>query len=414
MHRYFLFTILASILNLGILSSVVWAQFSPSENYEDAVPAVLNELGTAVQDIENAEEINAWADTTEASLPELLDELTTSLMTYSDQSFDDNTLSDLTLLSDKWNTIVQAYPDLEGVAVLVTPIIDQVIDSLPTVRNPRPNDSPFQNFFEFYRTLEIQNPWGVSAFFQIEPLAPTQTVLSYLENVRRQTVEGVQSTFVFKRETVVTVNNEVVFHELILDNELVQHFKKMVNVTMVHDILAQIQQDGIDPALVAAIQALVDLIDFHLAEAQNGGLTVPNGNIYTLAEVPATTQFVESLFASEQVQGVTQQLKNVLPLVSGGTSSVPVMKQAYQETVEVVPIADSVLAAESNQPTASKRVEYKSVVLDQYDKSGNNITSIWLTAIFFPLFLGIIFQFVKFALTPTVSLMKRRPDVYIR
>lgn len=414
MRRLLLSTILATFLSICLLSTCTWAQFSPSENYQDAVPALLDELGTAVQDIDNADEINAWADDSEASLPELLDELATSLMNYSDQSFDDNTLSDLTLLSDKWNTIVQAYPDLEGVAVLVTPIIDQVIDSLPAVRNPRPNDSPFQNFFEFYRTLEIQNPWGVSAFFQLEPLAPTQTVLSYLENVRRQTVEGFESTYVFKRETVVTVNNEVVFHELILDNELVQHFKKMVNVTMVHDILDQIQQDGIDPALVAAIQALVDLIDFHLAEAQNSGLTVPSGNIYTLTQVPATTQFVENLFASEQVQGVTQQIKNALPLVTGGARVGTLAKQAYQETVQVVPLAESTLAPESARSTAAKPREYKSVVLDQYDKSGNNITSIWLTAIFFPLFLGIIFQFVKFALTPTVSLMKRRPDVYIR
>ncbi len=420
----FSLTIICCVMSIPLAH----AQFDSSTHYEDAVPAILDELTTSVENVSNLNDIGAWAEQTQTRLPELLDELIAAITQYSNQPLDDNSLTQLTILSEKWNTVVAEYPDLAGVAVLVEPILDQALAGLPAVRGHRAGDTPFQSFFEFYRAMEIRNPWGVSAFFQLEPLPNITRLLTLVESARTQTFKGVEETFVYSSETTVTVNNEVVFHQLIIDNEVVKLFQKTVDVTLVHEILRQIQQDGLDPSLVAAIQSLVDLIDFHLMEAQNNGLVIASAAVPAPAPAnaavnvpqPAVTQFLEDLFSSAHFAHLSELMHPFIESVPAETHGVPTeaqAKRAYRETVQVVPVESLKHKAEQPakpEPVVKTKTVETSALLDDYNKSSDRIGSLWLSIIFFPLFIGILIQFIKMALSPTVSLLKRRPDVYIR
>lgn len=246
--------------------------FSPDVPYQEAVPAFLNAVTRAVEDVENKDDIARWADDTKSRLPEFLDDLIGVSSDFSHQplgQFDSHTLD---AFLSKWQTVITDCPECQALAPLVEPLVTTLFEDIPRLRRTRAGDVPFQNLSELFGQLRNMNPWGMGPLFQIEPPPSGVAALKVAELSREQVQEGIKEIFVIRRRTLQIINNQIAFEEWI-DDDAVRFTSFLFQAhTMIHETLTQLQENGGDPEVIAMLEDLVALINEDLQLSYEAGL----------------------------------------------------------------------------------------------------------------------------------------------
>ena len=255
--------------------------FTKDIPYEQAVPALLEAVSQEVRAVKDDQELAAigqWEIQTRARIQEFLDDLIQVSIDMENLP-PDEVSARYEAVADKWIGIIYTFPDIAEVLPGVEPLVEQLFSGLPQLRvHRRGRDAPLQNLFEWYFAMEVDNPWGTAAFYQLLPIEPVfrEFLFSELANVR--TIEGHETIKIIRRETIVRKNGTLIFYELIRDDQVVQNFAVAKDPTLIHEILRMALQDNVDPFLIDVLQRYVELIDDELARARDQG--VLDGDVY--------------------------------------------------------------------------------------------------------------------------------------
>lgn len=248
--------------------------FTKDIPYQQAVPAFIEAVSQEVQPVKDEQELAAigqWEEQTRFRIQEFLDDLIQASMDVETLP-PDEVSARYEDVADKWLGVIYSFPDIYEVLPGVQPLVEQLFSGLPQLRSHRwGRDVPLQNLYEWYLAMEVQNPWGTAAYYQLLPLEPVfrEFLLSEIANVR--TLEGIETVKIIHRETIVRKNGTLIFYELIQNDQVIQNFAVEKDPTLIHELLRLALQDNADPLLVDVLKKYVELIDDALAQARDQG-----------------------------------------------------------------------------------------------------------------------------------------------
>ncbi|HOY10450.1 MAG TPA: hypothetical protein PLB05_10315 [Candidatus Omnitrophota bacterium] len=180
--------------------------FTKDIPYQQAVPAFIEAVSQEVQLVKDEQELAAigqWEEQTRSRIQEFLDDLIQASMDVETLP-PDEVSARYEDVADKWLGVIYSFPDIYEVLPGVQPLVEQLFSGLPQLRSHRwGRDAPLQNLYEWYLAMEVQNPWGTAAYYQLLPLEPVfrEFLLSEIANVR--TLEGIETVKIIHRETIV-------------------------------------------------------------------------------------------------------------------------------------------------------------------------------------------------------------------
>ena len=273
--------VLFVVLSAGLVSVPRCAAdpFTKDVPYDQAVPAFLESVTQEVRAVKDDQELAAigqWESQTRGRIQEFLDDLI-RVSIDTEHLSPEEVIAEYQAVEDKWTNVIYTFPDIDEVLPGVRPLVEQLFSGLPRLREHRSGqDVPLQNLYEWYVAMEVENPWGTAAYYQLLPVEPVlrEFIFSEIANVR--TVEGVESIRIIRRETIVRKNGTLIFYELIQDDQVVQNFAVAKDPTLIHELLRLALQDNADPFLVDVLQRYVELIDDELARARDQGVLDPD------------------------------------------------------------------------------------------------------------------------------------------
>lgn len=239
--------------------------------YFDAVPAFLDAVGDAVQDVENKEEIVEWAENLSAHLPGFLDDMVALSGELAAQQWGEYSFEPAEEFVEKWKGIIDTCPNCEDAISLVIPLIEDLFMNLPELREPRKGDVPLQNFYEFFGEMEAFNPWGIGGYFRIVPLKNSIKVLNIKESMKQTRHNGVEEKFIVDRITRKKVGYKVVFLEHIENDEVKEISFTIDAVTMLHEAIEEMKIHYENQLFIDFWEEIVAVVDDKLQSAVEGG-----------------------------------------------------------------------------------------------------------------------------------------------
>lgn len=273
--------VLSLLLTFAASPVLAAGPFDKDTHYQFAVPNFIDAIknGTlSAKDPSELDEIYAWAQDAEARLPEFLDDLLVIAQQLEAQGTPEFIFEKYSAFADKWNTISQTYPGLNELDPILSPIIDQLFAGMPTLQGPS-SDNPMSGFADLYRALDTENPWFLRRLFRLEPVHSRKS-LTVQEIIEEEKIAGVRKKSIVFRETLARVNDFVVFFERIINDQSNQFFVEFRDPTIIHEIIPLMIEDDQDPAVIAALEDMADLIDVHLQNAVNNGVLDPCSHGY--------------------------------------------------------------------------------------------------------------------------------------
>lgn len=279
-HRHFwVFILVGFLFFAGVAPAMVdvkaaEAAFTQDVPYQDAVPGFLEAISDAVRDVKDdgeLEEIARWEEETRGRLPEFLGDLIDIAQQLEENSGEEFVVERYEAFAAKWQGIVDAYPGLSELEAVLSPLLEQLLAGLPALP-PARGQNPVQNLLDVYRQMEQLNPWGTGLFWGILPLEHAVTETNISERVREEIARGYRTVTVIHRNVVVTLNGVVVFSELIQDGNSVNKTVVFRDLSVLHEVLGQMVQNGEDPAVIDIVEELVELADLNIESALDNGI----------------------------------------------------------------------------------------------------------------------------------------------
>jgi hypothetical protein len=249
--------------------------FTKDIPYDQAVPAFLEAVTLEVQAVKDEQELAAigqWEEQTRSRIQEFLDDLIQVSIDIENLP-PDEVSARYEDVADKWLGVIYTFPDIGEVLPGIQPLVEQLFSGLPQIRAHRwGQDAPLQNLYEWYFAMEVENPWGTAAYYQLLPIEPIlrEFILSEIANVK--TVEGIETIKIIHRETIVRKNGTLIFYELIQNDQVIQNFAVEKDPTLIHELLRLALLDNVDPFLIDVLKKYVELIDDELAQARDQGI----------------------------------------------------------------------------------------------------------------------------------------------
>lgn len=392
--------------------------YSWDVNYQQAVPAFLNAVTNSVANVSNKAEIANWADGIKARISEFLNDWIDASRFVSQQSWGNYNIDPIVQVDEKWQQILSTCPQCSALAPLVEPIIAEATRGLPQVREPLPTDTPFQNYYEYFKAMEPLNPWGLAAFFQIEPLATGNQTLAVREWSREQTTSGIRQIFIDRRETMQRLNGIPIFYELII-NDQVSHIMIPAHFsTMMHETLFELQSVGQDQQAIRQINWLVQTIDREVGRAWQAGLLDNFTLAYLYDQAPIYNEMIH--VTHPLLRDPFNQIYKVAPFyprtyygwppspvgtIPAGTLEVVSMAASPVMSTEIpfspapnVPATEPALLPEAlSPPPLPPAVPVGAIqdTLSSYSMSAEKVGTLWTMLIIAPMFLWSILGAVR-------------------
>ena len=251
------------------------AAFTIDVPYQMAVPDFLEAITEATESVKDAEEledITQWENNARERLPEFLEDLIEIARQLEEKGNEEFIFEEYQAFADKWNDISKTYPGLSELEPVLGPIIDQLLNGLPTLGPTPPEGNPAGNLFELYIEMTQVNPWFVGLIWDVPLIEDTLLRSEISEETRERTVNGFKSIDIIKRDILVTLNGVVVFSELIEDGTLTERAVFLGDPSILHETLRKMIEDGGVPREIAIVQEFIDLININLQFALQNGI----------------------------------------------------------------------------------------------------------------------------------------------
>jgi len=332
-----------------------WAQgYGTDVPYQQAAPNFWTAATNAVEPYSDKESVAGWGDGVALRIEEFLGDMISASSAMPDKPLGSPDISEIEAFQQKWQAVRETCPECENLAPLVDPIVEELLAGLPTLRKTRPDDTPFQNFFELFQKLEALNPWGTAAFFQLEPVSGRRNLV-VSEEAHETKDRGVEKVTVNDRTVRQTENGEVVFEERIKDDKVENVAFTPDSVTMLHETLDGLIRDGGDPQVIAMLQELTGLVDDELTKAWQAGLL----DDFTY----------DYLFHPDRIRNELVHVKH------------PLLKEPFiqeYKTAEFYPRSSGETTTASAVSTLADRSRRMQAALDEYSQAAHNVSAFWV------------------------------------
>ena len=289
-----LLTIAIFILGISLPSQAQTLSTDPNFHnpFVNSYIQMFNEASQQLdQNISNKEnfkqQLSAYKENMENMLQAMLDDASQIIKKFSESTKEmldssKEVIQDFTAYTnDLWAKIMQ-YPVFAEVSNIVQPVLDKWIASvkskLPAPHSQTATNNPLGKAVNFYTDMSAQNPDGLGPLFETEPVVETDAK-DLTEKTQEKTFYGFKTIDVLSKETNKYVNNELTFHQIVLNNQTVENFAKPRDFSIYHGALDQMKKDGANPHIIAVIQEQINYINFLLARAhQQDGLIFDTDN----------------------------------------------------------------------------------------------------------------------------------------
>ena len=229
------------------------------------------DLNYAIQDPVSRQDIYQTLAEEKTLLARFLGDMIAVMADFEAQDVFDPNLRPAEQFVQKWSTLPAdcAYCDV------FEPFFKSMLSEF--TRNIAFNSSinPFARLHFAFNTWAYTNPFGLRAFFSIQPVADKKTTLVIHEKSRNVTrgKEG-REVYVEERRIAKTVNGFPVFGEYIKDDQLQDFFILRTEVDSMTALLNALKEDDtVKPEAAALVSHYVQLIAMQLkAASENGDL----------------------------------------------------------------------------------------------------------------------------------------------
>ena len=156
------------------------------------------------------------------------------------------------------------------------PVFGTIIDEFAAYVSAEPNNGdPLGGLFRFFQAMSQRDLNGFEQLFQLVwPQERTRRLRVYERKTVRATGRE-EDVFIHERRVVQTDNDTVTFREFILNNRLESLAVIFQDISVLHTVLSDMQDQGADPDAIGLVQSYVDLIANELEEAWNNGALDP-------------------------------------------------------------------------------------------------------------------------------------------
>ncbi|MCK5013827.1 MAG: hypothetical protein KAS66_08395, partial [Candidatus Omnitrophica bacterium] len=240
---------------------------------DDIAPGINNQLPDIDEFKEQVKEFKEGMDNKRSAI---LDEMAGIIKKYADN---ENGLSgagnimieDFRFFSEKLWAMLSEFPRWFEVKEIAEPIVDDFVDDvkeeLPEVRRGSPNNNPMGTVINFYDDMARETPLNTGELFKLEPLVLETTSISLVEVSQEQTKDQTKSTDILYREKSKYRNSDLVFYELIIDNDIGEKFEELKDWSVYHGAFRKLKENAANSDLAKFVGENINIFHYHIHKA---------------------------------------------------------------------------------------------------------------------------------------------------
>ncbi len=281
--------------NVGTFSVYGQSDLQPSQNLTELITGSAGALNQKLENVSGfVAEFTPFKQRVDSQLGAMHSRLEQIIEDYADHGgglleSSQKLIGDLEAFSSELNGIPGGFPRFEEVKAIIEPEVNQFIQVMKSqfpALGPAPKSgNPLGNLIEFYQEAERRNSFGMGSVFKLEYLRPQVQSQTMQERVHETTHAGVVENKVSFREIKEFQDDELVFHQIIKDGEIVLDISKVIDLSFLHSLPSQLRQDGADDRIIRLIEEYINIVNYHVVKniEENGLVIAP----YAQPSVPA-------------------------------------------------------------------------------------------------------------------------------
>lgn len=290
---------LSKLMQLVIAVSVIILMIAPvsgkeilagSISIQQLISDLIENISKELSDtLDNKDEFvlafSEFKSQTDVRLEQVFNDMSGVIKNYADSNdkmdiSSEQLIENFSQISTELDGIQKQYPQLSEIRQIIDPFVLEfesvLISRFPELAASSKQGNPLSNVFQFYQSSEHLNPHGLGPFFRIEFLDKSTRLKMIDEKSLEKTVAGIKTEEILLRETNHFNNDILVYHQLIVDGEVIELTKTLEDLTLLHGLPLQLRKDGVDEKVVHLVEEYLNLINYHLKTAFNDlGLDIP-------------------------------------------------------------------------------------------------------------------------------------------
>lgn len=238
---------------------------------------VVTEINDKLPDPEEfARQFKKYKEEIDTRLSSILDNMGNTIKDYAENSDDflpaaHQLFQDFGDLSRKlWAKILE-FPLMNEVSRIVKPVTDSYINdfkkNLPDVRHGGHGGNPLATQANFYEDMARENPYGIGPFFETELPGISERMNLVNEKIREETLHGFKQEDIIYKEVLEIENDEIVSSLLIINNNIINQFEKLKDLTIYHGMEREMEKDGGHESVVLLVNEFKNFINYNLGRA---------------------------------------------------------------------------------------------------------------------------------------------------
>lgn len=267
-NRSFLLFFLSAFFCMSFFSFFQTTQADAHSEPDDVAKLFFSNLVKVSENAESRRAVQESAELNPGLLTTFLNDMVEATAAFEKQNFTEPSLDPAQDFVNRWSHIASDDSSSAVTQIVFERILEKFLDSLTYDKN---QGGPLSGLFRFFQTMSQKNLNGFEALFQFSWPEPQKRRLWVYE---RKLVTGKgreEDTFVQTRYVVKTVDNFAEFVEFIADNKLAYLMTTFQEVTLLNQVLEEMDRDGASPEALQFIQSYIDLINQELALAWVNG-----------------------------------------------------------------------------------------------------------------------------------------------
>ena len=192
-------------------------------------------------------------------LKSFLDDLIDVMKHSERQPFSDPDLKHVQRFVNKWSKIENSHSDWSFFKPFLQHILSEFTKQLPP---PESSWNPFSAMFGLYYDLAEQFKGSpIADLFSIPWNPPKESKTIIHEKKTVVMTSGYSEEFIKKRVVHESLNNELNFFELIIDDEVKALFIPRQEITILHEALKKMKKDRADPKTIVFWQNIINHVN---------------------------------------------------------------------------------------------------------------------------------------------------------
>jgi len=280
------FYLVLAIAAWTVALNIPTASGTPSET---KVARFVNQLTASSANPEIQQEILKQTEESKGLLTGFLQDLIQVMAGFESQNFSAPTTEPAQKFIEKWTGIQEACTD----CIAFTPAFEKILTEVnkTSFKTPRHNN-PLGPVYEFFVKMERKNWGGLGPLFKVIPFPRKHLTTVIFENkIVRVTPEG-RNEFITERSMLQALNGQVKFIEHIRYDKVRSVYLAFNEMTVLHDGLEQLKEDGADPDVISIWQNYIDLLHQELLLAKEQGTLDEDVYLQIIGQTPLTNDVI--------------------------------------------------------------------------------------------------------------------------